>query len=241
MNRQMNKSSRRASSFHELAGMSQVRFSLFCLLFCLFFLFSLSFLWIPGIRARPPLSPSFHPHSWLSDFRSVHSGRSQSSKCCYLIIDLGSRLSMEVGRGVSRSHLISAVELGCSDTISPLSSYALGFFCMLFFFLTAFPNFPQRNFDPRSPSNDDRQLGHRAHRFLAIAQWFVTPLRSPTTDTVVPPTFWPPQQQLVSWHCVSQFLMAVRTGLLVPFACSETNELGKIQRLRRLSVRQRFI
>jgi hypothetical protein len=89
--------------------------------------FSLSFLWVPCIRARPPLSPSFHPHSWLSDFRSVHGGCSQFSRCCYLIIDLGSRLSMEAGPGLSRSHLISAVELGCSDTISLLS-------CMLFFF-----------------------------------------------------------------------------------------------------------
>ncbi len=41
------------------------------------FLFSLSFLWIPCIRAGPPLSPSFHPHSWLSDFRSVYGGRCQ--------------------------------------------------------------------------------------------------------------------------------------------------------------------
>src|SRR5258706_2142357 len=72
------------------------------------FLFSLSFLWIPGIRAGPPLSPSFHPHSWLSDFRSVHGGRSQFSRCCYLIIDLGSRLSTEAGPGARRSHLISA-------------------------------------------------------------------------------------------------------------------------------------
>jgi hypothetical protein len=39
------------NSFHEKAGMSQM---------C----FSLSFLWIPYIRARPPLSPPFHPHSW---------------------------------------------------------------------------------------------------------------------------------------------------------------------------------
>src|SRR3989454_2523539 len=31
------------------------------------------------IRAGPPLSPSFHPHSWLSDFRSVHGGCSQFS------------------------------------------------------------------------------------------------------------------------------------------------------------------
>src|SRR5260370_7529165 len=50
-----------------------------------------------------------------------------------------------------RSHLISAVELGCSDTISLLS-------CMLFLFLPVFPSFPQRNFEPGSPSNDDRQL-----------------------------------------------------------------------------------
>jgi FtsX-like permease family protein len=70
------------------------------------------------IRAGPPLSPSFHPHSWLSDFRSVHGGRSQYSRCCYLIIDLGSRLSTEAGPGLRRSHLISAVELGCVDTIS---------------------------------------------------------------------------------------------------------------------------
>src|SRR3979490_1226557 len=86
--------------------MSQVCFSLS--VFC-------SFLWIPCIRAGPPLSPSFHPHSWLSDFRSVHGGRSQFSRCCYLIIDLGSRLLTEAGPGVRRSHLISAVELGCSN------------------------------------------------------------------------------------------------------------------------------
>src|SRR5258708_13009215 len=73
------------------------------------FLFSLSFLWIPGIRAGPPLSPSFHPHSLLSDFRSVHGGRSQFSRCCNLIIDLASRHSTEAGPGVRPSHLISAV------------------------------------------------------------------------------------------------------------------------------------
>src|SRR5258706_13886759 len=95
------------------------------------FLFSLSFLWIPGIRAGPPLSPSFHPHSWLSDFRSVHGGRSQFSRCCYLIIDLGSRLSMEAGPGVGRSHLISAVWVGCSGNPSLL-------FCLCFFFFSCF-------------------------------------------------------------------------------------------------------
>src|SRR5882762_2312731 len=84
----------------------------------------LSFLpMVPCIRAGPPLSPSFHPHSWLSDCRSVHGGRSQFSRCCYLIIDLGSRLSMEVGPGLSRSHLISAVELGCLDLFLSFLSF----------------------------------------------------------------------------------------------------------------------
>ena len=64
---------------------------------------------------RPPLSPSFHPHSLVSDFRSVQGGCSRFSRCCYLIIDLCSPLLDRNGRGVSRSHLDSAVELGCSD------------------------------------------------------------------------------------------------------------------------------
>ena len=42
--------------------------------------------------AEPPLSPSFHPQSFMSDFRSLQGGRTQFSRCCYLIIDLGSHL-----------------------------------------------------------------------------------------------------------------------------------------------------
>src|SRR5258708_25863451 len=99
------------------------------------FWFSLCWLWFPVIRAEPPLSPSFHPHSLLSDFRSVHGGCSQFSRCCYLIIDLGSRLSTEAGPGLSRSHLISAAEIGCSDIISLLSFLLFFFFfCDCFFF-----------------------------------------------------------------------------------------------------------
>ena len=71
------------------------------------------FAWVFCLRAKPPLSPSFHPHSLLSDVRSVPVGRTRFSRCCYLIIDLGSHRSMGVGPGVSRSHLNSAVELGC--------------------------------------------------------------------------------------------------------------------------------
>ncbi len=42
--------------------------------------------------AEPPLSPSFHPQSFMSDFRSLPGGRTQFSRCCDLIIDLGSDL-----------------------------------------------------------------------------------------------------------------------------------------------------
>src|SRR6266403_2638615 len=102
------------------------------------------------------------------------------------------------------------------------------FSCMLFFFLSAFPGFPQRNFEPGSPRNDDRQLRRplaspvfrgallsRPRRaplcgYCAVVR---TPLQSPTTVAVVPPTFWPPQQQLVSWH----FSLRARQGA-VPIA-----------------------
>jgi hypothetical protein len=47
-------------------------------------------LWILCRRAEPPLSPSFHPQSFLSGFRSLQGGRTQFSRCCYLIIDVGS-------------------------------------------------------------------------------------------------------------------------------------------------------
>src|SRR5271168_4426797 len=66
---------------------------------------------------------------------------------------------------------------------------------MLLFFLLASPSFPQRNicgdlfyFRPRRAS---------LCGYCAVVR---TPLHSPTTDAVVPPTFWPPQQPLVSWH-----------------------------------------
>jgi hypothetical protein len=67
----------------------------------------------PKLSTEPPLSLSFHPQSVMSDFRSLPVGRPRYSRCCDLLIDLGSCLSKEVGPGVGRSHLISAVELGC--------------------------------------------------------------------------------------------------------------------------------
>src|SRR6202047_5384108 len=87
------------------------------------------------IQLSPPRSPSFHPHSFVSDIRSVLGGCSRFRRCCYLISVLSShRFCGSWALGVSRSHLDSAVELSCSDRNS---------------------------------------LGHGAHRFLAIAQWFV--------------------------------------------------------------------
>src|SRR5258708_13455884 len=64
----------------------------------------------------PPLSPSFHRHSFVSDIRSVPGGCSRFSRCCYLIIVLSShRFCGSRALGVSRSHLDSAVELSCPD------------------------------------------------------------------------------------------------------------------------------
>ena len=57
--------------FHEKAGECQV-FSF--ILSLLFFLFLCFFLWILSHSAKPPLSPPFHPHSLLSDCRSVQGG-----------------------------------------------------------------------------------------------------------------------------------------------------------------------
>jgi hypothetical protein len=165
--------------------------------------------------AKPLLSPPFHPHSLLSDCRSVQVGCTRFSRCCYLIIDLVPPFEGNWSR-TCRSHLISAVELGCSDAISLLSCTFFFFFsCMLFFFLPVFPSFPQRNFEPGSPRKDDRQLRrplappvlwgalHSRPRRASLCGYCAgvrTPLHSPTTDAVGPPTFWPPQQPLVSWH-----------------------------------------
>src|SRR6266404_391807 len=86
-------------------------------------------------RNRTLTRHPFHPHSFVSEIRSVPGGCSRFSRCCYLISVLSSHLFGESwAPGLSRSHLDSAVELSCSDRNS---------------------------------------LGHRAHRFLAIAQWFV--------------------------------------------------------------------
>src|SRR4030095_11019543 len=65
--------------------------------------------------AKPPLSPSCHPHSFVNDIRSVLGGCSRFSRCCYLIIALSSQRCVSRAPGLSRSHLDSAVELSCPD------------------------------------------------------------------------------------------------------------------------------
>ena len=112
--------------------------------------------------AKPPLSPSFHSHSFVSDICSVQGGCSRFSRCCYLISVLSShRFGESRAPGLSRSHLDSAVKLGCwgSKLSKPL--------------LTSFSG------------------------YCAMVR---TPLRLPTTDVAVLPTFSPRQLLLVSWH-----------------------------------------
>ncbi len=71
---------RGAKSFHEKAGVSQVCFCFSSLWF--FFAFE------PSRLCRHPSIRTL----LLSDYRSVQVGRSRFSRCCYLIIDLGSPL-----------------------------------------------------------------------------------------------------------------------------------------------------
>jgi hypothetical protein len=75
------------NSFHEKAGECQVGFS-FSSLMEVFLCFE------PSRLCRHPSIRTL----LLSDFRSVHVGRSQFSRCCYLIIDLGFCLSTELGQ-----------------------------------------------------------------------------------------------------------------------------------------------
>jgi hypothetical protein len=75
-------------AFHEKAGRSQVGS----------FVFLLDKVFSP---AESPLSPPFHPHSLMSEFRSVQVGCSRFSRCCHLIIDLPSIAPMEVGQAIN--------------------------------------------------------------------------------------------------------------------------------------------
>src|ERR1700726_4200138 len=69
------------------------------------------------IQLSPPRSPSFHPHAFVSEIRSVLGGCSRFRRCCYLISVLSShRFCGSRAPGLSRSHLDSAVELSCAES-----------------------------------------------------------------------------------------------------------------------------
>src|ERR1700693_4617108 len=97
--------------------------------------FTLSFPLVCSHSAKPPLSPSFHPHSFVSEIRSVLGGCSRFRRCCYLISVLSSHVSVGVG---------------------PQELVAVTWTRRL-----------------NSAVRNRNSLGHGAHRFLAIAQWFV--------------------------------------------------------------------
>src|SRR5712692_11055915 len=102
------------------------------------FLSSSLFLLFPycSHRAKPLLSPPFHPHSLLSDCRSVQVGCTRFSRCCYLIIDLGSPLAKGTGPGI--------VAVTCSRR----SSSAVGI-PSLFFPSSCFSQFSTEKFRAR--------------------------------------------------------------------------------------------
>ena len=137
---------------------------------------------LPGVcshSAKPPLSPSFHPHSFVSDIRSVPGGCSRFSRCCYLIIVLSSHPFGESwAPGLSRSHLDSAVELGCPDRNSlghcPHRFLAIA---QWFVHLSAYPQ----------PMEQYRQLSSHCHygSLLGIFSSSLRELQSPSPQITV--------------------------------------------------------
>src|ERR1700686_577154 len=141
------------------------------------FRFLLPLVW--SHSTEPPLSPSFHPHSFVSDIRSVQGGCSRFSRCCYLRIDLCShRFCGSWAPGLSRSHLDSAVELGCSDRHS-LGHFPHRFLTIAQWFVHLSP-YPQ-------PMQQDRQLSSHGHHrsLLGIFPSSLGELQSPSPQIAV--------------------------------------------------------
>src|SRR3984885_7295161 len=137
------------------------------------------FLCICSHSAKPPLSPSFHSHSFVSDFRSVPGGCSRFSRCCYLRIDLSShRFGESRAPGLSRSHLDSAVELGCPDR-KFLGHFPHCFLTIAQWFVHLSP-YPQ-------PMQQNRQLSSHGHHgsLLGILSSPLRELLSPSPQITV--------------------------------------------------------
>src|ERR1700694_1367471 len=131
------------------------------------------------VSAEPPLSPSFHPHSLVSDICSVPGGYSRFSRCCYLRIDLCShRFGESWAPGLSRSHLDSAVELGSSDRHS-LGHFPHRFLAIAQWFVHLSP-YPQ-------PMQQYRQLSCHGHdrSLLGIFSSSLRKLASPSPQITV--------------------------------------------------------
>ena len=115
---------------------------------------------------------------FVSDIRSVLGGCSRFSRCCYLIIDLSSPFGEGWAPGLDRSHLDSAVELGCTDRNSlchcPHRFLAIA---QWFVHLSAHPQ----------PMEQDRQLSrHGNHRsLLGIFSSSLRKLQSPSPQITV--------------------------------------------------------
>ena len=81
-----------------------------------FFLFPLS---------QAALSPPFHPHSWLSDFRSVPVGCSRFIRCCHLV----SGLCFPLYEGSWARHLSQSPKLGGRARLFGTNSLRNYFLC----------------------------------------------------------------------------------------------------------------
>src|SRR4029077_1802579 len=131
------------------------------------------------LGTEPPLSPSFHPHSLVSDIRSMPGGCSRFSRCCYLRIDLSShRFGESRAPGLSRSHLDSAVELGSSEC------HSLGHFPHRF--LTIAQGFVYLSPYPQ-PMQQNRQLSSHGHHrsLLGIFPFSLRKLQPPSPQITV--------------------------------------------------------
>src|ERR1700675_4348368 len=163
------------------------------------------------IQLSPPRSPSFHPHSFVSDIRSVLGGCSRFRRCCYLISVLSSHLfGGSWAPGLSRSHLDSAAELGCSDQ-NFLGHRTHGLLAIAQWFVY-FAVHPQ-------PMEQYRQLSRHGHyrSLLGIFPSSFPKLSSPSPQITVF-SKWPQNVMGALHHHGSQIAVSFFTDVLLWFA-----------------------
>src|SRR5271156_1093409 len=155
--------------------------------------------------------PSFYPHSFVSDGRSVLGGCSRFSRCCYLVSVLSSHLfGGSWAPGLSRSHLDSAVELGCSDpNFLGHGTHGLLAIAQWFVYLAAHPQ----------PMEQYRQLArHGNHRsFLGVFSSSLSQLPAPSPQITVF-SKWPQNVMRPLHHHRSQIPVSFFADVLLWFA-----------------------